>query len=124
MNDEPLKHHAAWTDDCQGKKDYDGEAVGISTRYWPGYHTMFNTAEPQKGFQRVKTGGPHAHSALVIRHAPIEGEEYSEWLTLVEKDFEGQTEADVKRQVEAWVQEQFERMTRALRAEFLPEARP
>ena len=26
---------AKWTDDCQGKKDYDGKILCLSTRYWP-----------------------------------------------------------------------------------------
>ncbi len=26
---------AKWTNDCQGKKDYDGSIVRITTRYWP-----------------------------------------------------------------------------------------
>jgi hypothetical protein len=118
MTDEPLKHTAVWTDDCQGKKDFDGEVVSISTRYWPGYHTMFDTAEPEKGFQQVRTGGPHAIASLVIRHEPIEGEEYSEWLTLAEADFAGETEEEVKGKVEAWVQGQFLRLAAALRREF------
>ena len=31
-----MQPYAMWTDDCQGKKDYDGNMVSISTRYWPG----------------------------------------------------------------------------------------
>ena len=26
---------AKWTNDCQGKKDYDGPILEVSTRYWP-----------------------------------------------------------------------------------------
>ena len=26
---------ARWTDDCQGKKDFDGRLLSYSTRYWP-----------------------------------------------------------------------------------------
>ena len=34
----PLPHlllAAEWTDDCQGKKDYDGDVLAITTRCWP-----------------------------------------------------------------------------------------
>lgn len=27
--------NARWTDDCQGKKDFDGTIIDISSRYWP-----------------------------------------------------------------------------------------
>jgi hypothetical protein len=32
-----------WRNDCQGKKDYDGRIVHVSSRYWPrggGYFTF------------------------------------------------------------------------------------
>ena len=39
---EKLKVSARWTNDCSGKKDFDGRIVDLSTRYWPrggGFYT-------------------------------------------------------------------------------------
>jgi hypothetical protein len=30
-----MKLAAKWTNDCGGKKDYDGDILSVSTRYWP-----------------------------------------------------------------------------------------
>jgi hypothetical protein len=119
VDEQPLRHTAVWTDDCQGKKDFDGNAVAISTRYWPGYSTVFDLARPELGLHQIPTGGPSATAALVVLHQPvtIQGS-YHERLILAEQDFEGPTEADVKRQVEEWVRAQFERMVAVLRREF------
>lgn len=46
-----MKIDAKWTPDCQGKKDYDGQILSISTRYWPsggGFATFSYTEPPGK----------------------------------------------------------------------------
>jgi hypothetical protein len=113
-----LQNPARWTDDCQGKQDFDGLAVLISTRYWPGPITVFNTAGPWKGFYEIPGGPPSARAALCINHGEPLEHGYADEFVLAERRFEGATGDDVKRQVEEWVQQQFERMTAALRREF------
>ncbi len=116
---ERLIHMAQWTDDCQGKKDFDGLAVLISTRYWPGYMTGYNSAYPERGLHVIPTNGPSAKATLAINHGgPSEGDEYGDYFVLAECEFDGADEDEVKGKVEVWVQEQFDRMTGALRAEF------
>jgi hypothetical protein len=111
MNDNPT-HAAEWTDDCQGKKDFDGDFVSVSTRYWPGYYTVFNTARPDLGLHEIGDRRPSAHSAIIIRVGT--GSD----ITLTDRDFDGATEEEVKRAVEAWVDEQFARVVKAMKAEF------
>ncbi len=77
---------ARWSD-CQGKKDFDGWLVSISTRYWPGYGSR-----------------PSAHSSINLLFGDADDDGYNaDYFMLTEKTFEGDTEADVKRQVEVWV---------------------
>jgi hypothetical protein len=100
---------AKWTNDCQGKKDYDGRLIDISTRYWPaggGFH-MWDGHEFKSSAETRPHVRPSATASILLRHG--EPDEYGsgDYLTLAERDFEGETEADVKAQVEAWVAEQF-----------------
>lgn len=109
-----------WTDDCQGKKDYDGNILAISTRYWPrgGGFTLFNTADMQ--FQE-NDARPHippsAKSELVLRHRADDGD-WRDWTILASQGFEGETQEDVQRQVEAWAQAQMDRVVAILREHF------
>lgn len=112
-----LRHTATWTDDCQGKKDFDGIAVGISCRYWPGYATVFNAAEPEKGLHTIRTGSPSARATLYINHGEAT-RGYWDAFILAAEDFAADTEDEVRRQVEGWVESQFDRMVAALRKEF------
>ncbi len=114
-----LQHLARWTDDCQGKKDFDGPCVVISSRYWPGHWTIFDSNHPEKGLHDVAVGGPSATSSLEIRHGDPEDQRR---VTLASQDFNGPSEADVKAQVEAWAEEQFQRMVKILCQEFGVEA--
>jgi len=112
--------NATWTDDCQGKKNYDGEILSISTRYWPagGSAHVFDTARPDRGFQpqSVYTPDikPSAKSTLLltVKGHPLGG------IELASQDFEGETFEDVKQQVEAWAQEQMSRAADLLLREF------
>jgi hypothetical protein len=97
------KLSAKWTDDCQGKKDYDGDIISISTRYWPAkdYRLI--------GGNLVK---PSANCSLILRH----GED--DYFELISKDFEADTFEEIKVLVEKWAQEQMDRIVDLLRTIF------
>lgn len=102
-----LKLQAEWTDDCQGKKDYDGNILSISTRYWPrrvGFWLAQNEARPDIL--------PSARSALVLRHGS------DDCTTLIEQEFEAETREEVQRQVEIWAQAQMDRVVNILRQHY------
>jgi hypothetical protein len=110
-----VKPNIEWTPDCSGKWDYDGHIISISTRYWPaggGFHVSNGGVfvDSAEIFPHIK---PSAHARIVLRCAG-----YDESLDLIGKEFEAGTEAEVKAQVESWVQEQFERVAAAMQAEF------
>lgn len=111
-----MKLNIAWTSDCQGKKDYDGDVVAISTRYWPGPVTVFDTSKPEKGLHEEPGGQPRAHCSIVLLDGATDHEGTTE--TLAEMKFVGGSFREVSRQVEAWAQEQMDRIATALRAEF------
>lgn len=112
---------AKWTNDCQGKKDYDGELVTLSTRYWPeggGFHVRtddgdFVSSTELPEFKRIK---PSAHANIYL--GSMANEYYDDALSLAELKVDGETEAEVKQAVETWATEQFTRIQKALRAEF------
>ncbi|MGX4584041.1 hypothetical protein [Paenibacillus chitinolyticus] len=95
--------NAEWTDDCQGKKDYDGNIVSISTRYWP--ESDFTPI----GGKFVK---PHAKSELFLRFGEHDD------LTLDLKEFEGETFEEVKTQVEEWAQEKMDEIVQLLKSRY------
>ncbi len=99
MNKKKLKIDAEWTNDCQGKKDYDGNIISISSRYWPSNYQS--------------NGKISAKSSLILRFS-----EYPEYITLVSKEFNGDTEAEVKHNVEIWAQEQYNKIVGILPKEF------
>ena len=113
-----MQPYAMWTNDCQGKKDYDGELLKISTRYWPGPSgggaMMFNTTTRE--FSTLPYGArPSAHSAILLMIGPkAENDGGGDYLTWREKYFEADTEAEVKTAVEAWVAEQMADVVRLL----------
>ena len=110
---------ATWTDDCQGKKDYDGDILSISTRYWPG-PAGGGTMAFDTGTGEVSTipygPKPSAKSSLILRYWHEKG--YEDYETLIEREFEGDTFEDVKAQVEAWAQEQMDEAAGLLRRSF------
>ena len=103
-----LKVKAEWIQDCQGKWDYDGEIVSLSTRYWPrggGFHVLTNVPDQPVTFEGNEARPdikPSAHSAIHINFAG--GDEYME---IISESFEGETEAEVKHAVEQWAQQKF-----------------
>lgn len=116
-----LKLNAQWTDDCCGKKDYDGDILSISTRYWPkgGGFRIFDSSMPQLGLQKSEdvfpNAPPSAHASIMLR-TPDAG--VSESVRLAEKDFKGDSFEEVKAAVEAWGQEQMDRIVEILQPHF------
>ncbi len=100
--------YVEWTDDCSGKKDYDADIVRLSSRYWPrgGGFMLLNNGRIEENDTRPEIK-PSAISHILL------GDE-----DLARCEFEGETETEVKAQVEAWATEQIARVTRAVRAEF------
>lgn len=109
---------ATWTDDCSGKKDFDGEIIAISTRYWPqggGFHIY----DGVNFYQNTKGSPPSAKSSFLLRASPDE-DGSDEPTTLVSKKFEGDSFESVRAQVEEWAEGQYVRIVSALLREFLP----
>lgn len=116
---EKFKLSAKWTDDCQGKKNYDAEILSISSRYWPrGGGYMMVVSEPGKLPQFKDNDSrpelrPSAVSSLIIRHGEDE-----EDIELASQEFEADTQEEVQAQVETWAQQIMDRAVAALRKEF------
>lgn len=104
MSGKQFRPLAEWTPDCQGKQDYDGSLVEISTRYWPqggGFHVSGPTGGFRPSIEAFPNIRPSAKSSIVLRHAP------DEYMELTSRKFEADTEAEVKALAEAWVFERF-----------------
>lgn len=106
-----LKLSAKWTDDCQGKKDYDANIIELSTRYWPsgGGFTLLNanTGEWQENEDRPYIK-PSAKANIIIRHGN------NNYIDLATFEVEANTEEEVKAAVEKWAAKQFEDITSLL----------
>ena len=100
-----MKLNITWKNDCQGKKNYDGKLVTITTHYWPGPYAVFDL-----GLHEIYGARPSAKSTIWL--VDCFGEE------LATKDFEGESFDDVDEQVKSWGQQQMDRIATALRAEF------
>lgn len=99
-----------WTPDCQGKQDYDGSLVRVSTRYWPrggGFSVLKDGVFATNADQSIR---PSAHSTIYL----------GETTKLTEREFEGDTEADVKQQVEKWVSAECDRIVAAMLSAYPP----
>jgi len=121
MNERPrvLTIPAKWTDDCQGKKDYDGEFVSVSTRYWPRGGGFFIIRSDANGVEVDENPAPEippsARSEILLYHGdPGSGDS----ITLAERKFEGETLEEVKSQVEEWAAAQYIRVAMAVAREF------
>lgn len=90
---EELMNAAQWTDDCQGKKNYDGPMLDISTRYWPGSYQA--------------NAHPSAHAAIVIRIGDSSFPDEPDYKTWREVEFDAPTEPEVRALVEEWVAAQY-----------------
>lgn len=108
-----LPLNAEWRDDCQGKKDYDGEILRISTRYWGSRDYRIVGGNLTK---------PSAKSSLMLSYrANDELPTYDPgYINLVEQEFEAETEAEVKALVEAWAQQKMNEVVQLLMDKFQP----
>lgn len=101
---------ATWTDDCQGKKDFDGPIISISTRYWPrggGFSEIANGVWLENEDRpQIK---PSATASIIVN---LNGDDSDDLAT---KDFEGETFEVVKAAVESWANEQHARIVAAVR---------
>lgn len=115
-----MKPCCKWTDDCQGKKDYDGRLLSVSTRYWPGVGGGAMTFDTRTGFIGEAPYGqrPSATAAIVLNYGEPDQYGYGDSIDLAKADFEADTEAEVKSQVEAWVQKQFDDIRRLLASHY------
>lgn len=83
-----------WVSDCQGKQDYDGSLVSVSSRYWP---------------PNYRQDGLHSAESIV----------YVGKSEAVRQEFTDSTEAGVKLKVEAWVAERSLQVRLALSTAFV-----
>lgn len=99
-----------WTPDCQGKWDFDGPVISVSTRLWPrgGGYSMFTPGAGWEENADRPDVRPSAHCSIVLNK--LEGD----YETLVEAHFGADTEQAVKAQVEAWVDAMCARIVRAV----------
>lgn len=109
---------AEWTDDCQGKKDFDGKLVSLSTRYWPrgGGFSLFSRETGWQDNDARPEIKPSAHATIYL--GSTSDGFYDDAVKLADAEFEGETQEEVQRAVEAWAAEQFARIGSALRREF------
>jgi hypothetical protein len=114
-----MKPAIVWTDDCQGKKNYDGSILSISCRYWPhggGFHLLDTSKLPSdeawQGNEKRPEIKPSASVSLTLDYFENEEEKSDpdnhSWNDLISADFEGETEEEVKAKVEKWVQDVFD----------------
>jgi hypothetical protein len=119
--DERIVPCAIWTNDCQGKKSFDGPLLSISTRYWPGpggggAMTVNNTSEGVSFGVAPYGRRPRAHSSILLNVGPItEDDKEGDWITWREAEFEADTEEEVKARVEAWIKQQMDDLIGILR---------
>lgn len=121
MPDATLTVPATWTDDCQGKKDFDGSLVTLSTRYWPrgGSALVFQGAtfvSDGTDPERQRTIPPSAHATIYL--GSTANGFYDDAVKLADAEFSGETEAEVKRLVEEWAAGQYARIGAVLRREY------
>lgn len=98
---------AEWTDDCQGKKDYDGTIIKLNSRYWPSVDYTLSGGNCTK---------PSAQSCIAIywNDNPEDKEYDPRYIDVIKQDFEGETEAEVKLKVEIWAKSQYDKITSAI----------
>jgi hypothetical protein len=100
--------------DCQGKQDFDREVVSVSTRYWPrgGGHFVLTAEGDWQGNEARPEVRPSATCAITLMDED-----------LISRDFEADTEQEVKDKVEAWANRRVTEVIRILRCEFKPKTR-
>jgi len=83
-----------WMDDCQGKKDYDGELIIINSEFSPSKCS--------------------AECKVIMTN----GYDNKDQQTLIEHHFQGDSFDSVSSQVEEWAQTQADRVYKAILKEF------
>jgi len=104
--------------DCQGKKDYDGNILSISTRYWPAGGGLAVIIPGRGLVENPFDCKPSARSSLILHYSD------DEYITLTESEFEGETFEDVSKQVELWAQMQMNAVVELLKREFIAIEQP
>lgn len=83
-----------WTQDCNGKEDYDADPVSLDVRYYPPW--------------KDPAGKPS-----VLASVYLGGEK------LIDAELLGESEAEVKALAEKWAADQYARIRRVMVVEFL-----
>ena len=120
MTPDTMTVPARWTDDCQGKKDYDGHLVTLSTRYWPrggGFHILGGEFRELTSSADAFPGTPPSAKATIYLGS-TDDDYYDDAELLIEQEFEAETQEEVQHAVEVWAHEQYARIAAALRREF------
>lgn len=90
---------AEWTDDCSGKKNFDGRIVVLSSRYWPA--------------SRHESGKHHCHAAICL----VKGRD-GDFIDVVHEHFWCDTFAELSAAVKAWAEAMVARVWTAVIATF------
>ena len=111
---DPIWHNARWTDDCAGKKNFDGDVLSISTRYWPAGGGFFISkgGKLRPSIEVCPDIKPSATAALMLRLAG------GRYIAIVAQAFKADTPEEVFAAVEVWATAQFNRAIAALSREF------
>ena len=116
-----MKTTAKWTDDCCGKKDFDGEMLTVSSRYWPkgGSGMMFDTSNPTEGLRSYDDGSPCSANSKILFHYTKENGDQDYVVVAETGDYvTGASLEEVQAKIETWVQKTTDRILRALTKEF------
>lgn len=102
---------AEWTDDCQGKKDYDAPLVSLSTRYWPrgGGFAVLSQGRGWEDNDARPNIRPSARAKIILH---TRGDDS----VIAEQYFEHDTEEAVKAAVEEWAEGQYLRVYQLMHA--------
>lgn len=100
-----------WTNDCQGKKNFDGSLVSVSTRYWP-RGGGFSVLPPGEHEWQENDSRPHIRPAARVSIGFDFADDREE---LVKNYFEGESFEEVRDKVETWVEDHFRLIRIALR---------
>jgi hypothetical protein len=106
-----------WTPDCSGKWDYDYDLVRLSSRYWPqggGFFIWDSSKGTFEGNEIRPEIKPSAMSSIVISNPHDDGFDD----IAISCNFIGDTEQEVKTQVEIWAKGMMERVYSAIKKEF------
>lgn len=110
----PPVFRGVWTDDCSNKKDYDGPMVDLSCRTYPPTTTYpDHLPYPATGSATIRLveslylSGVHQTDVLA-----------NDTIDLANESFEAPTQEEVNRLIEIWTNEQYARISKALKLEF------